>query len=222
LLLQLYNTSTVNLLLHVQCSSFVPVRRRRRSHKEFAIVLFAGVLLVGAVGYLVYAFNPCRGLPYPSTSGQSTAIHWHDLLFIFINGVNETIPTGIGEGDQGPCTQPLHNHADPADGGPNVIHIESPSNSTFTLGDWFRVWSSTPGLRDGPTPVVFNQNQIFNYTVGNGFELRMYVNGQQSGSFGSLQLKNHLIIVIAYGPASSTKWSTYEKISSMPWPLPNL
>lgn len=84
------------------------------------------------------------------------------------------------------------------------------------------MWSSTPGLQGGLRPVVFNSNQTFNYTVGNGFELRMYVNGQQPSSFDSLQLKNHLVIVIVYGRASSTNWAVYQKLSTLSWPFANL
>jgi len=67
---------------------------------------------------------------------------------------------------------------------------------------------------------VFNQNQIFNYSVGSGFELRMYVNGEQSTDYNSLVMQSHMIIVIAYGD-SSTDWAGYQNMSAQQWPYAN-
>ena len=87
---------------------------------------------------------------------------------------------------------------------------------TYTLGDFFKVWAATPNI-GGPTPVVFNQNQIFSYTVGNGYQLRMYVNGQESTAYDSLTLNDHTIIVIVYGN-SATNWSHYQDLYAEAWP----
>jgi hypothetical protein len=101
-----------------------------------------------------------------------------------------------------------------------VIHIESPQLRSFTVGDFFKVWAATPNI-GGPSAVVFNQNQIFSYHVGNGYELRMYVNGQQSTAYDSLVFQSHMIIVISYG-TSGTDWSYYQSLSGQPWPYPDL
>jgi hypothetical protein len=81
-------------------------------------------------------------------------------------------------------------------------------------------YRATPGIGD-LRPVVFDQNQISNYTVGSGYELRMYVNGQQSTDFGSLVLQSHMIIVVAYRN-SATNWAQYLQLSGEQWPYPNL
>lgn len=192
----------------------------RPSHTRLIVL---GILLVIVVGagliYLPGVIRPnanpaCAAFPFPSTQGQDLAEHYHAQLQIYVNGLRIPIPNNVGDGDSGPCTQPVHVHSGAPD--TSVIHIESPVERTYTLGDFFKVWAATPNL-GGPTPVVFNQNQLFNNTVGNGYQLRVYVNGQQSTSFDSLTLQEHMIIVVVYGNAS-TNWSNYQNISAQAWP----
>ena len=140
-------------------------------------------------------------------------IHNHDLLEIYVNDQLVTINAGIGGGDTESCTQPLHNHGNL----PQVIHIESPTERNYTLGDYFRVWAGSPNV-PGPTPVVFNGTQVFGYHRGNGYDLRMYVNGQQSTAYDSLILMEHQTIVIVYGSLATTSWPTYQNLSAQPWP----
>jgi hypothetical protein len=80
---------------------------------------------------------------------ESLAYHIHVHLTIYVNGVVRLIPYGIGiapprsvastpDGGfvtNGSCFAWLHTHAN--DG---VIHIESPKQKTYTLGDFFDIW----------------------------------------------------------------------------------
>lgn len=93
-----------------------------------------------------------------------------------------------------------------------MVHVESPQQRSYTLGDFFKVWAATPGI-GGRSLVVFNQNQIFNYTVGYGFELRIYVNGQESTDYNSLVIQSHMIIVMAFAN-SATDWASYQIMSA--------
>jgi hypothetical protein len=84
-----------------------------------------------------------------SCSGSEQLVfHIHARLTIFVDGRSERVPAGVGIADpqtqqttrgpfvaQGACFSWLHTHA--ADG---IIHIESPVQRTFTLGDFFDVW----------------------------------------------------------------------------------
>ncbi len=191
----------------------------RNSHSRLIV---AGILIVIVIGagliYLPGVFqtnaNPaCAGFPFPTTANQDLAEHYHAQVQIFVNGQQVQLPANIGEGDSGPCIQPMHVHAHSPD--TSVIHIESPQSRTFTLGDFFEVWAATPNI-GGPTPVVFTQSQIFSYKVGNGNELRVYVNGQQSSVYDSLALQAHMVVVIVYGN-SSTDWAHYQNLSAQPW-----
>jgi hypothetical protein len=95
--------------------------------------------------------------PLPNTSvdgiscgaGEQLAFHIHARLTIFVDGQQEKVPGGVGIADpqteqtqrgpfvaQGACFTWLHTHA--ADG---IVHIESPIQRTFTLGDFFDVWA---------------------------------------------------------------------------------
>ena len=171
--------------------------------------------LVGGVAYLIIVSNPCNGFPFPSTSsGTVLAEHFHSLLLIFVNDQQINLPTNIGEGDSGACTQPLHVHQ--TQPSTNVIHIESPILQNYTLNDFLAVWKATPGMA-GPKPAAITSQQLFNYTAGNGYEIRMSVNGQHSAVFGSLVLQSHMTIVIVYGKTSGTQWDVYQAKSAQPW-----
>ncbi len=67
---------------------------------------------------------------------EQLAFHDHAHLSVFVNGKQRTIPAGIGFAPNGSCLYWLHSHT--PDG---VIHMESPIQHTFTLGDYFAVWS---------------------------------------------------------------------------------
>jgi hypothetical protein len=79
---------------------------------------------------------------------EQTLFHIHAHLTVFVDGHARSIPYGIGitkpELQQttagafvggGACFYFLHTHA--ADG---IIHIESPVQRTYTLGDFFDIW----------------------------------------------------------------------------------
>jgi hypothetical protein len=87
-----------------------------------------------------------------STSEQ-TLFHIHAHLTIFVNGVPRQVPAAIGipnPGAQntaagpfiatGSCFYWLHTHA--ADG---IVHIESPVQRTYTLGQFFDEWGQPLG-----------------------------------------------------------------------------
>jgi len=89
--------------------------------------------------------------------GEQTLFHIHAHLAIFINGAPRQIPQGVGI--PGSCLYWLHTHA--ADG---IIHIESPVQQTFTLGDFFDLWGQPLGPNRvgpaiGPVTAIYNGQQ---------------------------------------------------------------
>ena len=87
-----------------------------------------------------------------STSEQ-TVFHIHTHLTMFVNGQPRQVPAGIGIPgavatqspagpfvEQGTCFYWLHTHA--ADG---IVHIESPVQRTYTLGQFFDMWGQPLG-----------------------------------------------------------------------------
>jgi hypothetical protein len=82
-------------------------------------------------------------------AGEQLVYHIHAHLAIYVNGAARVIPEGIGimppraeqSSSEGPfvtsgsCFYWLHAHT-----GDGIIHIESPTQRTYTMGDWFDVW----------------------------------------------------------------------------------
>ena len=86
-------------------------------------------------------------------AGEQLVSHVHTHLTIFVNGQQRQVPAAIGipgavaqQTNAGPfigsgtCFYWLHTHA--ADG---IIHIESPVERTYTLGDFFDEWGQPLG-----------------------------------------------------------------------------
>ena len=86
-------------------------------------------------------------------TSEQTVFHIHAHLTIFVNGAARQVPAGIGipgaqatQSPQGPfietgtCFYWLHTHA--SDG---IIHIESPVQRTYTLGNFFDIWGQPLG-----------------------------------------------------------------------------
>jgi hypothetical protein len=133
----------------------------------------------GPEGVPIPAGTPLAGTS-PQTTGQTidgiscgtseqTLFHIHAHLTIFVNGIAKQVPARIGipggveqQGFvvSGNCYYWLHTHA--ADG---IIHIESPVQRTYTLGDFFDEWgqplsSSRVGPATGHVTAIYN-GQVF-------------------------------------------------------------
>ena len=117
---------------------------------------------VPAAPPLAGSATAAAGQPVDQISCQTserTLFHIHAHLAIFVNGQGRQVPAAIGvPGAQaqqtahgpfiaaGTCFYWLHTHA--ADG---IIHIESPVQRTYTLGDFFDEWGQPLGpTRAGP------------------------------------------------------------------------
>src|SRR5207244_1694309 len=99
-------------------------------------------------------------LGLPSLAPQeSLAFHIHQHLDIFVHGKQETVPALVGITAAGEFAV-LHTHDTSG-----VMHVESPVQRTFTLGDFFNVWG-----------LYFTQSCVGTYCAGSGSVLRVYVN----------------------------------------------
>ncbi len=78
--------------------------------------------------------QPVDGLTcLPEQGGQ---MHIHQYLELYINGQRVNANPGIGIVDSANCLYPLHVH----DKETNIIHVESNTVGTFTLGQFFDIW----------------------------------------------------------------------------------
>lgn len=111
--------------------------------------------------------------------------HYHAHLDIFVHGFSYLVPAGIGIRPPD-CIYWLHTHDTSG-----IIHVESPENKTFTLGQFFDIWGKK-----------FDNNQLFDFKVDNSTDktLSIYVNGTAiKGTYRDLPILNHEDITVVYG-----------------------
>ena len=122
------------------------------------------------------------GLPMLSTEGTVEHIHAH--LDVIVNGQPVVVPADLGIDQSTRQVSPLHTHDTTG-----VLHIESPVQANFSLGQLFTEWQ-----------VSLSANQIGGLTVGNGEVLQAYVNGKPfTGDPAGIILNAHDEIAIVYG-----------------------
>lgn len=126
-------------------------------------------------------------------TNEQVVFHVHTHLTIFVDGAARQIPDGIGiipprnvqQTPQGPfvtsgsCFYWLHTHAE--DG---IIHIESPVQRNYTLGDFFSIWgqplgSNQVGPSNGKVTAFFNGKVYLgnphNIPIGNHVQIQLDV-----------------------------------------------
>jgi hypothetical protein len=121
----------------------------------------------------------------PALSAEGTELHIHQHLDLYVNGTKEAVPAQIGIITSPQVVfSPLHTHDTNG-----IIHVESPTVRSFTLGEFFDVW----GVRFTPTC-------IGGYCAQGDRSLRVYVDGQLgTGDPTTLKLFAHEEIVVTYG-----------------------
>jgi hypothetical protein len=125
-------------------------------------------------------------LDLPQLQMEADAYHIHQHLDLYVNGRHLTVPALIGINLKQRYLDPLHTH-DPS----GIIHIESPTTTDYTLGQFFAVW----GLR-------LNRTCVGGLRVGGDKTLCAWVNGTRvHGDPARIVLKAHQEIVLAYGTA---------------------
>lgn len=159
-------------------------------------------ILVGYSGYSYYFDNNTSYGQYPVIDGikcdtsEHFNFHYHAHLDIVINGMSYFVPAGIGIHPP-ECIYWLHTHDISG-----IIHVESPDNRTFTLGEFFDIWN-----------MKFNNTQLFEYKVdGADKKLSVYVNGTQimDKQYRDVPIHNHDVIAVIYGSRPAEIPSTYE------------
>jgi hypothetical protein len=127
-------------------------------------------------------------------TSEQTLFHVHAHLTVFVNGAARQVPAGIGiPGAQatptalgpfietGTCFYWLHTHS--ADG---IIHIESPVQRTYTLGNFFDIWGQPLGP-DQVGPAQGHVVAIYNGQVyqGNPRDIPLNAHAQISLQVGT-------------------------------------
>ena len=176
-----------------------------------------GILLLVFVGLLIYGVINSKTATTPAVHGstgdipcdtlEQTQVHYHVGIQVVLHGTSEASFLTPGAGIQGGETAPtcyywLHVHS----ANPNTIHIESPADRTFTLGDFFKVWD-TWSTNNGGAHESFSKTQVGQYKLQTGDDMKIYVDlndgkGPQlyEGDPTKIVLKSHEVITIVIGP----------------------
>jgi hypothetical protein len=132
---------------------------------------------------------PFLNLDLLGAEGQ--VLHVHQHLDLYVNGKHVSVPAGIGITlDRTAITQ-VHTHDTSG-----VIHVESPTRRSFTLGEFFGEWG-----------VWVSANRVGDEHG----KVNWWLNGKkQTGNPANLDLKAHQVIVIAIGKRPPTIRKTYQ------------
>ena len=182
------------------------IRRQQRA-RQTRLRILAGAAVLAAVALVVVAViaftggrttaQRVRATPTGATvdgiacqTSEQVAYHIHAHLTIYASGARRVVPAGIGiPGPQqvvdgfvegGKCLYWLHTHDSTG-----VVHIESPVQRVYTLGQFFDVWG----------------RPLSNTQVGHPTgHVTAFVNGKRfAGDPRSIKLTAHAVIQLDIG-----------------------
>jgi hypothetical protein len=165
-----------------------------------AAVLAVNLLANNSPTLLAGTEGQAQGQPVDAIScdtSEQVVYHIHAHLAVYTNGKARIIPEGIGivpptqvvQTSAGPfvaagkCFYWLHSHT--ADG---IIHVESPSQRVYTLGNYFDIWNQPLST----TQVGPAHGQVTAFVDGQPF----------TGDPRSIPLNAHSVIQLDVGSAS--------------------
>jgi len=132
----------------------------------------------------------------PCDQLEHTQVHYHILLRIFNQGSPVAIPTDLGR--TASCFYWLHMHTNE----PGIIHVESPADRIFTLGDFFTVWGDWVG-----NPQPLDSTHVSSFTLAGDQRLLVYADRDDGagpvafpGDPKAIVLRSHEIITLAISP----------------------
>jgi hypothetical protein len=160
----------------------------------FAALWFAALGSVPSFA-AVPAGQPVDGIRCDQMEGQVLHIHQH--LAIFDHGKPVVVPEDVGRPIAGNCFYWLHTHT--PDG---IIHVESPTMHSYTLGQFFAVWGQP-----------LSRVNVAGAKLRPGEHTTVWVDGNlYPGDPQKIELTSHLDVTIDVGPpakkpAPFTAWN---------------
>ena len=166
-----------------------------------------GALTIALIVYLIFLTRPQAGPPavagIPCDSLEHTQVHYHAALQILYYGTPTNLRDNTGiqmnsDGTAVKCYYWLHVHATQK----NIIHIESPATSTFTLGQFMDVanqWSTSNGYG----PMKMDSTHVATFTLQPGDKIVTYIDLNDGkgptvfeGDPRTITLKSHEVITV--------------------------
>ena len=173
-------------------------KRKSMSSSRYKVTGIAAAIAIAVVAGVFFSgnqpssVNTLQGVECDPLEGTTYHIHAH--LDVFVDGKSVTVPAGIGI-KPNECLYWLHTHDTSG-----VIHIESPQQKTFVLGQFVQVWDITPGI-----------SQSFENTVRDAKNIHVFVNGTEiKDDYKNIPLNAHDEIVIVSGVTPPQIPSSYE------------
>ena len=194
-----------------------PVKVKRGSDVPLLPIAVAGILLAFAIGVIIYiVVNNPKPTPQPAVAAgipcdhlEHSTVHYHAAVQIIYGGTVHPIAPNIGiTGDPASptCYYWLHVHA----GNQNTIHIEAPATQTFTLGQFFAVWSTWSQAKGDPAQPL-DATHISTFTLTPDQTVKVYIDLQDgkgpqpyTGDPSAIVLKSHEVISLVISPPDTT------------------
>ena len=180
-------------------------------------IAVAAMLLAFALAIIIYIVvnNKPASLP-PTASGipcdqlEHTKVHYHAAVQIVYQGTVHNIPENLGivtdSAGNRTCFYWLHVHA----GNPNVLHVEAPASQTFTLGQFFAVWTEWNKAQGHPQDELLDAAHVSSIALSADQKLVVYVMEEgkapvlYTGDPKAIVLKNHEVITLEITPPEVT------------------
>lgn len=169
------------------------IKTKPSSNRNKFIALGVIAAIIAGVVYVTYRSDNTIDSNFASINGipcetqEYTTYHIHSHLDIFVNGQHTPVPAQIGL--ENTCLYWLHTHT--PDG---IIHMESPKERDFTLGEFFDIWKAT----GSGIPTATNGPEIF-------------VNGVLvSTNISNTKMNAHDEIVLVYGDVPQSMPTFYQ------------
>ena len=132
---------------------------KKLQNKIIAIAIIAAIVV--ALAIFLPTLDNTKSSKFPLVDGiecdttEYSVFHVHAHLDIFVNSHPIIVPAFIGI-ESNTCLYWLHTHT--PDG---VVHIESPQERGFTLGEFMDIWQSTStGLPPNDEPIIYVNGQV--------------------------------------------------------------
>jgi hypothetical protein len=191
------------------------VRVKKGNDVPLLPIAVAAILVVFAIGLIIFFVTnnkstaPQTAAGIPCDQLEHTQIHYHAALQIVYQGNVLPIPANIGiSGDPTAPTCFYWLHVHPAN--PDVIHIESPATDTFTLGQFFSIWSTWSKAQGGPNEPL-DATHVSTLTLTPDEKLVVYIDKQDgkgaqvfTGDPKAIVFTSHEVITLEITPPDVT------------------